>query len=127
MPWLSWVVSNVLLALVLALTAWFVQRRLRWHVLAHMLWVLVLVKLVTPPLVRVPLAAAPSHWACVLGTCGCPQHARTPTIVGDRWPWILLAGWSAGAAATAWMAWCRAAWFRRLLTHARAAPPEWQT
>src|SRR5438270_6271886 len=125
MPWPSFVVSNVLLALALALAAWFVQRWLRWPVLAHLLWVLVLVKLVTPPLVRVPVAAAPSHWACMLGTCGCAQHARTPTIVGERLPWILLAAWSAGAAATAWTAWRRSRWFRRLLTHARAAPPEW--
>ena len=45
MSWLSCVVSNVLLALLLALAAWFMQRWLRRHAIAHVLWVLVLVKL----------------------------------------------------------------------------------
>ena len=69
MPWLLGVVSNVLLALLLALTAWFVQRWLRWHGVAHILWVLVLVKLVTPPLVSVPIGKSPGSVACALGTC----------------------------------------------------------
>ena len=51
MPWLSWVASNVLLAAGLALAAWAVQRRLNRPAVAHVLWVLVLVKLVTPPVV----------------------------------------------------------------------------
>jgi bla regulator protein BlaR1 len=126
MPWLSWVVSNMLLAVVLAVTAWLVRRWLRWPAVAHLLWVLVLVKLVTPPLVRVPLHASPGPLACALGICGCEQHERTPTLVRDTFPWMLLIVWSAGAGATAWTAWRRSTWFRRLLTHARPAPPEWQ-
>jgi bla regulator protein blaR1 len=126
MPWLSWVVSNVFLALLLALTAWFIQRWLRWHAVAHVLWVLVLVKLVTPPLVRVPLQASPGSLACVLGTCGCAQHAHAQRILVDRLAWILLAAWAAGASATAWTAWRRSTRFQRLLTHASPAPPEWQ-
>ena len=55
MPWLSCIVSNVILALLLALAAWFIQRKLRWHAIAHILRVLVLVKLVTPPLVPASL------------------------------------------------------------------------
>ena len=31
MPWLSCVISNVFMAAMLALTAWFVQRRLQRH------------------------------------------------------------------------------------------------
>jgi beta-lactamase regulating signal transducer with metallopeptidase domain len=47
--------SNLLLSLVLAVAAWLVQRRGRTPWLAHLLWMLVLVKLVTPPLVTAPL------------------------------------------------------------------------
>jgi len=126
MPWLSWVVSNVLLALFLALIALFVKRCLRWHAAAHILWLLVLVKLVTPPLVRVPLAASPGPLACALGVCGCEHHSGAQTIVGATWPWFLLASWSVGAGATAITAWRRSIRFRRLLTHASPAPPEWQ-
>jgi bla regulator protein blaR1 len=126
MPWLSWVVSNVFLALLLALAAWFVQRGLRRPTIAHILWVLVLVKLVTPPLLSVPLGKLPGSVACALGVCGCDHHSPTQTFVRDLLPWILLAAWSAGASATAWTAWRRSTRFRRLLTHASPAPPEWQ-
>jgi bla regulator protein BlaR1 len=126
MPWLSWIVSNVVLAGVLAVIAWFVQRWLRRPAVAHLLWVLVLVKLLTPPLVRVPLPASPGSLACTLGTCGCEQHAWTPTIVRDAVLWFLLSVWSLGAGATAWRAWRRSTWFHRLLTHASPAPPQWQ-
>ncbi|QDU83361.1 Methicillin resistance mecR1 protein [Planctomycetes bacterium Pla163] len=47
--------SNLLLSLVLGAAAWCVQRRGRTPWLAHLLWMLVLVKLVTPPLVTAPL------------------------------------------------------------------------
>jgi hypothetical protein len=107
MPWLSCVVSNVLLALLLALAAWFVQRWLRRPAIAHVLWVLVLVKLVTPPLVSVPLHESPGIMACTLGTCGCRQHAPRQTLVRDTLPWVLLATWSAGAGVTGWTAWRR--------------------
>jgi beta-lactamase regulating signal transducer with metallopeptidase domain len=127
MLWLSWVVSNIVLALLLALAAWLVQRWLRWPAVAHILWMLVLVKLLTPPLVSVPLGESPGSMACALGVCGCDHHSQTQAFVRDRLPWIVLAVWSVGAGATAWVAWRRATRFRRLLTHAHPAPPEWQT
>ncbi len=127
MPWLSCVVSNVLLALLLALAAWFVQWRIRRPAIAHVLWVLVLVKLVTPPLVNVPLHGSPGIMACTLGTCGCRQHAPRQTLVYDTLPWVLLATWSAGAAVTGWTAWRRWRRFRRLIAHTSPAPPEWQS
>jgi beta-lactamase regulating signal transducer with metallopeptidase domain len=126
MPLLNYALSNVLLALVLALTAAFVQRRLRRPGLAHVLWVLVLVKLVTPPLVSVPLGRLPGSLACTLGACGCDHQSRTQTFVRDTLPWMLLVAWASGAVVTAWTAWRRWAWFRRLTAHARLAPPEWQ-
>jgi bla regulator protein BlaR1 len=127
MSWLSSIVSNVLLASMLALTAWFVQRRLRRPAFAHILWVLVLVKLVTPPLVSVPLRQFAGTLACRIGVCGCGKHSLTQTLASDTVPWILVAAWSIGAAATGWTAWCRWTRFRRLLAHAVPAPPEWQT
>jgi bla regulator protein BlaR1 len=55
----AWVVgaliSNLLVASVLGFVAWRVSRRGRHPALAHALWVLVLVKLVTPPVVDLPV------------------------------------------------------------------------
>jgi beta-lactamase regulating signal transducer with metallopeptidase domain len=126
MPLMTWVASNVVLALVLALAAWAAQRWLARTAVAHALWVLVLVKLVTPPLVTVPLGQSPGPVACALGVCGCDHHSPAQDFVRDTLPWALLAAWSAGAGAKAWVAWRRWAWFRRLLAHARPAPPDWQ-
>jgi uncharacterized repeat protein (TIGR01451 family) len=49
-------VTNAAIATLLALVVWVVTRRMRQPALAHMLWVLVLVlvKLVTPPLLPIP-------------------------------------------------------------------------
>ncbi len=124
MSWLLWISSNLVLASLLALVAWFVQRRLRLPGVARVVWVLVLVKLVTPPLVSVPLVDLPYTLACSLGQCGCPQHAGT--IVDRTFLWVLLGTWSAGAVATGWLAWRRWTRFQRLIAQAKAAPPEWQ-
>ncbi len=53
-------VSNLLLSALLAGVAYAVHRRGRYPVLAHVLWVLVLVKMVTPPLFLLPLARIPA-------------------------------------------------------------------
>ncbi|MBY0230956.1 MAG: hypothetical protein K2W96_16850, partial [Gemmataceae bacterium] len=55
--------SNLVAALLLAVVALVVGKCCRRPAVTHLLWVLVLLKLVTPPLVRVPvpwLASAPS-------------------------------------------------------------------
>ncbi|HEX2476603.1 MAG TPA: M56 family metallopeptidase [Lacipirellulaceae bacterium] len=122
MSWLSWIASNVVLASLVALAAWFVERRLRMNAVARILWLLALVKLVTPPLVSVQLGSL----ACALGTCNC-GHAQTQSFVRDTLPWALLAAWSTGAGATLWLACCRWHRFQRLVAHARPAPPEWQS
>jgi len=127
MPWLSCIISNVVLATLVALAAWFVQRRLRRPGIARILWLIVLVKLVTPPLVSLPLRESPGMMSCLLGTCGCALHAGRQTVLFSTLPWILLAVWSAGAAATGWNAWRRWTQFRRLIAHAVPAPREWQT
>ena len=107
MSWLSWIISNIALALLLALAAWFVQRRLRRPAIARVLWVLVLVKLVTPPLVSVPLVQSPGNLACSMGICNCGPHAQLQPFVRDMLPWVLLAAWTAGAGVTGWIAWRR--------------------
>ena len=56
MPWLAQVgISNALIAFPLALLAYFLGRYCRRPAVTHTLWVLVLVKLITPPLVSIPL------------------------------------------------------------------------
>ncbi|MHC4136879.1 MAG: M56 family metallopeptidase [Planctomycetota bacterium] len=52
-------VSNLCIALALALVAWVVQRTGKFPRAAHLLWLLVLVKLVTPSIVTVPVIALP--------------------------------------------------------------------
>ena len=49
--------SNTCLALLLAVAATAVTWRGRWPQLAHVLWFMVLLKLVTPPLIALPVAA----------------------------------------------------------------------
>jgi beta-lactamase regulating signal transducer with metallopeptidase domain len=122
----SWVASNIALALVVALTAWVAQRKLALPGLAHILWLLALVKLVTPPLVGVPLGDSPGPIACALGTCGCEHHSPTQTFLRDTFPWLLLGAWAAGAGGKAAVAGGRWLRFRRLAAHARPAPAEWQ-
>jgi len=52
-------VSNLCLSLALALVAWAVQARGKRPLVAHLLWMLVLAKLVTPPIVTFPVLAIP--------------------------------------------------------------------
>jgi hypothetical protein len=49
------ILANALAAALLALAAWGIARRVRRQSLVHGLWVLALVKLVTPPLLPLPL------------------------------------------------------------------------
>src|SRR6478609_7513979 len=56
---LSWLIStgltNAVLATVLALVALVVSRLVRSPVLTHLLWIVVLLKLLTPPIIQVPV------------------------------------------------------------------------
>lgn len=60
-------VSNLCLSLLLAAAAWTVQTRWRQPLIAHLLWLLVLAKLVTPPLFTIPVFEVPG-----LGIAGTP-------------------------------------------------------
>ena len=90
------------------------------HAIAHILWVLVLVKLVTPPLVSVPLSESPGRVACSWALCSCEHHSQMQAFVRDTLPWVLLAIWSTGAGTTAWTAWRRWARFRNDCWHTPA-------
>jgi len=52
--------SNLFVSTLLAVVAWFVQRRVRSASLANLLWAIVLVKMVTPPLFSLPVFEVPS-------------------------------------------------------------------
>ena len=56
---LHFVVGNLMVAVPLGLVALLVQRGQRFPALAHVLWLLVLVKLITPPLLNLPLVPIP--------------------------------------------------------------------
>ena len=56
------VLSNVFVALILALVAALVGRLIKRPQIAHMIWLLVLVKLITPPVVTIPLISVPEQF-----------------------------------------------------------------
>ena len=73
--------SNALLSALLAVFAWIAHRDGRYPAMAHLLWVVVLLKMLTPPLLHLPLPAIP---AAVLRTDAGPAGAgfalgATPT------------------------------------------------
>ena len=47
--------SNLLVSAILAAIAWFIQKRYRAASLANLLWIMVLIKMITPPLFAIPL------------------------------------------------------------------------
>lgn len=126
MSWLSHVVSNVALASLLAVAAWAMQRR-GHDAVARALCVLGLIKLLTPPLVSLPVYELRGKMACALGVCGCGPHTPTSWPAAGALPWALVALWWAGAAASAWTAWRRWARFQSLTARAVPAPRRWQT
>src|SRR3954468_13499101 len=68
--------GNAAVAAVLALLALAVVRTCRSPAVRHVAWLLVLLKLVTPPLFSVPLAVLPASWA--------PSEDRVTGWQGDR-------------------------------------------
>jgi bla regulator protein blaR1 len=148
MPILHALLGNAAVAAVLALLALAAGRVCRSATVRHLLWVLVLLKLVTPPLFRVPLAVLPASWAvppaehsplvgCVLQSVpSAPSLSEPPSKAVPRGPswwkrirvpgvqqWALI-GWIAGAAG--WFLWQgrRIVRFRRRVARAAEAEPE---
>jgi beta-lactamase regulating signal transducer with metallopeptidase domain len=142
--------GNAVLAGVLAIVVGLLLRILRRPALAHALWLLVLLKLVTPPLVSLPCPwpageaeplaptgdtqeEAPGAADAELGPVVLeppqgiePSPATAPVApVQARvsWPVIVLAVWLAGSAAWGLLLVSRLARLRLLLREARPAPP----
>jgi beta-lactamase regulating signal transducer with metallopeptidase domain len=149
MPVMYAMLGNAAIAAVLALLALAVGRACRSPAVRHLLWVLVLLKLVTPPLFHIPLAVLPASWAAPpaeplssefrvlspepqqlalstqnseLRTKPAPTWWERYRMVGaDHWA---LAVWIAGAAG--WFIWQgrRIVRFRRRVARAEDAGPE---
>ena len=75
--------SNLLVSLVVALAAWAVQTVLRRPLVAHLLWLLALVKLLTPPAVMVPFAAIPWSAAPAPATIALPELEALASLPTD--------------------------------------------
>ena len=59
---LFWLITNTVIAGLLAGFAYYVDRVVKRPALAHLLWVLVLIKLVAPPLLVLPIAVDASRF-----------------------------------------------------------------
>jgi beta-lactamase regulating signal transducer with metallopeptidase domain len=126
-------VGNALMALPLALAAALVGRFGRRPALTHALWLLVLVKLVTPPLLPLPLPwltdALPALATADVTPEPIQEPAPAPPEVGEPalpWPVYVSVVWLAGTAACFGVALARIGRFQRLLRHTRQAPPDLQ-
>jgi beta-lactamase regulating signal transducer with metallopeptidase domain len=148
MPVMHAMLGNAAIAAVLCLLALAAGRVCRSPTVRHLLWVLVLLKLVTPPLFHIPLAVLPASWAAPpaepLPFVGCvlqpppstPAAADSPVKGREHAPawweryrvagadhWTLVV-WIAGAAG--WFIWQgrRIVRFRRRVARAEDAGPE---
>ncbi len=142
--------GNAVTAAGLALVAAAVGRLVRRPALTHGLWLLVLIKLLTPPLWTVPVAwptaeppaapaALPEEMSDPVGpwdvaaeetpegdasaaTAPVEHRAEAPPVPAWAWPTLLLGGWAAGSLGWLVVMSLRAVRFRRLLRFADPAP-----
>jgi beta-lactamase regulating signal transducer with metallopeptidase domain len=138
---------NAVASAALALVAAALARLVRRPALAHTLWVLVLLKLVTPPLVTLTLPWADADGASppaaeepapaappevdfapaeidddALPAADLPESGPTPPAAPLPWRWWAALAWLTGSALWAgWVAY-HVARFRRVLRRARLAP-----
>jgi len=118
----NWCVSSLLAAF-----AWFAQVKLKRPMIAHLLWLLVLVKLVTPPLLSLPLLPAPEVLPVVMAAA----PVNEPVMVVDTAPVaapiettsILLGAWLLGSVIVLLWSSARIIRFHRLLTLASQPAP----
>ncbi|WP_162670494.1 M56 family metallopeptidase [Gemmata massiliana] len=134
--------GNAAVAIVLALVALVIGRVCRSPSVRHAAWLLVPLKLLTPPLVPVPLPVLPTAWGApaeaptIRAVIAAPTHAvAVPAEAADApgsWERLRphgtaewgIAVWVTGA--LTWFAWQgrRVLRFRRRVLRACAAPPE---
>jgi bla regulator protein BlaR1 len=141
---LNAMLGNAAVAAVLAVLALVVGCTCRSPAIRHLAWVLVLLKLVTPPLFRVPLPVLPASWSTEELPAGSTNGLRAwintariylgeeeqdpsmPSVYGRRGePFGILMGLSF-AGAVAWFVWQgrRIVRFRRRVARAEDAGPE---
>jgi beta-lactamase regulating signal transducer with metallopeptidase domain len=78
--------SNAIIAAALAVLAAVAGRLARRPALAHALWLLVLVKLITPPLVRVPILPAEQGTGTTQSAPHAPEVAPSTDVAADLLP-----------------------------------------
>ena len=121
--------SNLLVSGVVAVAAYVVHRGGRYPVLSHLLWVLVLVKLVTPPLLTLPIVSLPTLSAssgpvALSGATGAVGGASLLSIAASSAVTALLLAWAAGSVIVLVASLWRIRRFDRLLrTTSQPAPP----
>lgn len=71
--------NNLLVSTILAVLAWVVQRRIPSPGLANLLWAIVLIKLVTPPIVAIPAMTVPSIAGSSISTSA-DLHTVSPPL-----------------------------------------------
>jgi len=124
--------SNMLLSATLGALAYAVHRRGRYPALAHLLWVLTLIKVVTPPLLVLPVASLPA--AAAPGPFVQPGSVDGIAAVGQAglatgaWlvasiPALLVATWLIGSLVVLVVSTRRIVRFGRLLHGACIAAP----
>jgi beta-lactamase regulating signal transducer with metallopeptidase domain len=119
---IEFALGNLAIALPLGLLAWSLQRKGTRPFLAHLIWLVVLVKLVTPPLYSLTIEAGPA----ALSVATVPQDpssvaaaampaADSGWLAGVDWQVVVVGVWLAGSLVA--LAWCmtRARRFHRLL------------
>ena len=85
MGWLvSIAISNAVVATLLGVLAYAICRRTKSTSFAHLLWVLVLLKLVTPPLLGVPLPILPQWASANAEIASTLETDTTPATPGDQ-------------------------------------------
>ena len=72
--------SNLLVSAILAAIAWFIQKRYRAASLANLLWIMVLIKMITPPPVCHPVVGSGSD--CRTQSGGLTRRCRTGSSLG---------------------------------------------
>ncbi|MGD8683185.1 MAG: M56 family metallopeptidase [Chloroflexota bacterium] len=124
--------GNAAISLTLAVLAYAVHRHRRYPAVAHLLWVLVLVKAITPPLLVLPVAVGQAVVSTSPPPAGAAIPAAMPSIVADSMaafalehaPIVLALAWLLGSSVVLVTTVRRIRRFGRLLgTSARPAPP----
>jgi beta-lactamase regulating signal transducer with metallopeptidase domain len=124
--------SNLLLSGALGALAYAVHRRGRYPALAHLMWVLTLIKVITPPLLILPIASLPTTTAQapVVGSSSADGVAALghAGIAAGAWltahtPALLVAAWLIGSLVVLTVSTRRILRFGRLLRGACTSAP----